>query len=158
MARKNPIVVDDVEPITQPFDLDGWIAREDAAHPGFAAEVEAELAELRLQDRLRALRRERKLSQAQLARRMGVSQSAVAQMETAEPGRMEVRTLAKVATALGYRLQLTFDRAHPLPAGMTVRAAKGQPLEVESTDGTITRVPTRPRARARKATRRRIGR
>jgi hypothetical protein len=42
---------------TTPLDLQAWIQKEDQAHPGFSALVEAELETLRLEDRRRELRK-----------------------------------------------------------------------------------------------------
>jgi predicted transcriptional regulator len=47
------------------------------------------------------LRESRGLSQAQLADRLGITQSAIAQLESAQPKNVELRTLVRVATALG---------------------------------------------------------
>jgi DNA-binding XRE family transcriptional regulator len=104
MANK----VHTTEATTTPFDVRAWIQGEDRAHPGFAAMVDAELAALRLEDRLRELRRATRLTQAALAKRVGISQAAVAQMERGEPGRMEIRTLTKLATAMGYTVEIEF--------------------------------------------------
>jgi transcriptional regulator with XRE-family HTH domain len=93
---------------TTPFDVQAWIQEEDRSHPGFAARVEAEVAALRLEDRLRELRQAKHWTQATLARRVGISQAAVAQMERGEPGRMEIRTLTKLATALDHVVIIQF--------------------------------------------------
>ena len=51
-------------------------------------------------------RRARKLSQRQLAERAGVPQPMIARLERPTNQSVTVRTLAAVATALGYRLQI----------------------------------------------------
>jgi transcriptional regulator with XRE-family HTH domain len=102
----------------EPFDVRAYIARKDREVPGFAAAVEAELAALRLDERLRELRKEQRITQAQLAKRLGMTQGAVAQMERSEPGRMEIRTAVKLAAALGYGLRITFE-----PIAVTHHAA-----------------------------------
>ena len=54
------------------------------------------------------LRRTRKMTQAQLAKRMGVSQQMVAQLENPDETIPNVRTLQKVAEAFGKHLYIGF--------------------------------------------------
>jgi transcriptional regulator with XRE-family HTH domain len=83
--------------------LDGLIHQS----PGFQAQVEEELASINVAQDLGALRESRGLSQAQLADRLGVTQSAIAQLESARPKNVELRTLVRVATALGARVDVS---------------------------------------------------
>lgn len=55
-----------------------------------------------------ALRRWKKMTQAQLAKKMGVSQQMVAQLENPGGSIPNVRTLQKVAEAFGKRLVIGF--------------------------------------------------
>jgi hypothetical protein len=55
---------------TTPLDLQAWIQKEDQAHPGFSALVEAELETLRLEDRRRELRKSTRPTQATRAGRV----------------------------------------------------------------------------------------
>jgi ribosome-binding protein aMBF1 (putative translation factor) len=73
----------------------------------FQAQVEEALAAINVAQDLTALRESRGLSQAQLAGRLGITQSAIAQLESAEPKNVELRTLVRVATALGARLDVS---------------------------------------------------
>lgn len=77
--------------------LDGLIQQS----PAFQAQVEEELAAINVAQDLVALRESRGLSQAQLADRLGITQSAIAQLESAQPKNVELRTLVRVAAALG---------------------------------------------------------
>jgi len=54
-----------------------------------------------------ALRESRGLSQAQLADRLGITQSAIAQLESAQPKNVELRTLVRVAAALGAQVDVS---------------------------------------------------
>ena len=83
--------------------LDGLIHRS----PAFQAQVEEELAAINVAQDLVALRESRGLSQAQLADRLGITQSAIAQLESAQPKNVELRTLVRVATALGAHLDVS---------------------------------------------------
>jgi transcriptional regulator with XRE-family HTH domain len=127
---------------TTPFDVKAWIAKEDAQGPGFAAAVEAELAALNLDEKLRDLRKSHHVTQAQLATRMGVTQSAIAQLEKSDPGRMEIRTLAKMATALGYGITIKFEAKHNagIEPGSTVVFRHGRPIEVHDSRGGVHKV------------------
>ncbi|TDQ05460.1 XRE family transcriptional regulator [Labedaea rhizosphaerae] len=59
--------------------------------------------------RLAQLRQELKLSQGEVAKRMGISQPRVSQLESGEVGQMEVDTLSRYVLALGGRLKLVAD-------------------------------------------------
>ena len=78
----------------EPFE--SWLKRSLREDPALAARVEKRLAEMRIEQDLIALRQSRGLTQAQLARMLGVSQPAVAKME-AQGGNLEIRTLARAA-------------------------------------------------------------
>ena len=80
--------------------------------PGQADEVMRSAAALIAANRPRPLAEQRirlGLSQAQVARRMGVRQERVSAIERAEPGATEVRTLASYVEALGGRLDIVAD-------------------------------------------------
>lgn len=59
--------------------------------------------------RLAQLRQELQLSQAEIAKRMGISQPRVSQLESGDVGQMEVDTLSRYVLALGGRLKLVAD-------------------------------------------------
>ena len=86
---------------------DEWLDQLIHQSPAFQAQVEEELAAIHVAQDLVALRESRGLSQAQLADRLGVTQSAIAQMESAQPRNVELRTLVRVATALGARVDVS---------------------------------------------------
>ena len=79
--------------------------------PEFQAKVEEEMAAINVAQDLVALREARGLSQRQLAEQLGVTQSAIAQLESAEPRNLELLTLVRAATALGGRVDVSI-RAH----------------------------------------------
>lgn len=111
--RRDGLVTADAPTTTTPFDVRAFIRDKDRKSPGFAAAVEAEIAGLKIDEQLREARKTAELSQAVVAERMGVTQSAIAQLERADPGRMEVRTLAKMATAMGYSLTIELKPRRP---------------------------------------------
>ncbi len=72
------------------------------------AVYQRELTRLQLADQIARVREKRKLSQAQLAKRIGTQQSAVARMEQSTYQGYTVATLAKIAAAVGKHLEVRF--------------------------------------------------
>jgi transcriptional regulator with XRE-family HTH domain len=102
----------------EPFD--SWLKRLLAEDPALAARVEKRLAEMRIEQDLIALRQSRGLTQAQLARMLGISQPAVAKME-AEGGNLEIRTLVRAAEVLDARLEIRLIAGPRRSSGRTAR-------------------------------------
>ena len=86
---------------------DAWLDKIIHQSPAFQAQVEEELAAINVAQDLVALRESRGLSQAQLADRLGITQSAIAQLESAQPKNVELRTLVRVAAALGAHVDVS---------------------------------------------------
>ena len=107
LARERPVRK---RAITVP--INPWLDRLVRASPAFEAEVAEELAAIRVAQDLVALRESRGLSQAQLARRVGVTRSAIAQLESAQPDTIELRTLVRIAGALGARVDVSIRPCH----------------------------------------------
>lgn len=82
------------------------------------ARFQRELTRLQLADQILKLRERGALSQAQLARKIGTHQSAVARMEQSTYRGYTVATLAKIAAAAGVRLEVRF-----VPRGRRARQA-----------------------------------
>jgi len=93
---------------------DTWLDKVIHQSPAFQAQVEEQLAAINVAQDLVALRESRGLSQAQLADRLGITQSAIAQLESAQPKNVELRTLVRVATALGAHVDVSI-RSHRRP-------------------------------------------
>ena len=87
--------------------INPWLDRLVRESPAFEAKVAEGLAAIRVAQDLVALRESRGLSQAQLARRVGVTRSAIAQLESAQPDNIELRTLVRVAAALGAHVDVS---------------------------------------------------
>ena len=102
----------------EPFN--SWLKRSLVEDPALAARVEKRLAEMRIEQDLIALRQSRGLTQAQLARMLGISQPAVAKME-AEGGNLEIRTLARAAEVLDARLEIRLIAGPRRSSGRTAR-------------------------------------
>lgn len=76
--------------------------------PGYNAAFQSLTDEYAIAAALIAARSHAGLTQAELAQRMGTTQSAVARMESGR-ARPSTRTLEKVAEATGTRLSVTFE-------------------------------------------------
>jgi predicted XRE-type DNA-binding protein len=92
---------------------DAWLDGVIHHSPVFHAQVEEELAAINVAQELVALRESRGLSQAQLAERLGITQSAIAQLESAQPKNVELRTLVRVAAALGGQVDVSIRPRRP---------------------------------------------
>lgn len=87
------------------------------ARPGVRREYEKLKEEFDLLDEILKARAEAGLTQAELAERIGTTQSAVARMETAIGKHSpSIATLKRYASALGYRLQLRLVKERSLTA------------------------------------------
>jgi ribosome-binding protein aMBF1 (putative translation factor) len=85
--------------------------REMAENPGYRDAYEALEEEFALIEALMEARKRSRLSQAEIASRMGTTESAVSRLES---GRVKpsTRTLERYAAATGHRLKISFE---PIP-------------------------------------------
>lgn len=104
-------------------DVMRWVDDQLAADPKLRERVDARLAELRIEQDLVALREARGLSQAQLARLLGVSQPAVAKIESGSEN-LTLRTLTRVVTALGGELRVTIRKSPAKVVGIRTAARR----------------------------------
>jgi transcriptional regulator with XRE-family HTH domain len=85
---------------------------------GLRREVEDELSQILIEHKIATLRKRRGLTQAELARRSGVSQPMIAQIESGALNNLTLKTLARTARVLGARLKIdlvprgTAERRH----------------------------------------------
>jgi len=84
--------------------LDARIERD-----GTRAEVDELVDEIRVEQKLTALRLKRGLTQAQLANRLGVSQPVLARMEAGRVKNLQLKTLVRAAAALGARVKIDIE-------------------------------------------------
>jgi len=89
---------------TPKADVMGWLEAQLAQDARLREQVEVRLAELRLEQQLAALREARELSQRQVARLVGVSQPAIAKLESGTVKDLTLKTLVRMVTTLGGRL------------------------------------------------------
>lgn len=78
-----------------------WIDGQLEGDPQLRRRVEETLNEMRIEQDLAGLREKRGLSQTQLAKVVGVSQPAIAKIESGKVKNLQLKTLVKYAAALG---------------------------------------------------------
>ncbi len=81
--------------------------------PGHREAVAREIAKLRLGERIRDAREAKDLTQAQLARIVGTTQSAIARLEAAEYTNFKLETLLKITAALRGKFSIRLPRPCP---------------------------------------------
>lgn len=87
-------------------DLRKWIDQQYAEDPGLKTRVAELLAEMNLEEDMVRLREARGLSQTTVAQLIGVSQPAVAKLETDRAKHAKLSTLVRYVAALGGRVKV----------------------------------------------------
>lgn len=82
--------------------------REDLRDPQFRRAFEKERKRLRIALQMAEIRRKKRLSQKDLARRMGTSQQVISRLESGDYDGYTLKTLEKFAQATGSRLVVEF--------------------------------------------------
>lgn len=95
----------------------GWLDRK-LANPKFRRGFEEESQKLAIGEQLTRLRQAAGLTQAQVARRVKTTASAISRYENADYDRYELRTLQRIVQACGGRLEIILA-----PGPKTHRAA-----------------------------------
>lgn len=96
-----------------------WIDRQVDTDADLKRKVEEHLNEMMVEQKLAALRAQRGLTQAELAKRLGVSQPHIAKLEAGRAKNIELHTLCRWATALGAKLTVDV-----VPSGARKRKRK----------------------------------
>ena len=84
------------------------IHKKEMANPAYRAAYDALEEEFALVHAMIKARTRADLSQAEVAKRMGTTESAVSRLESGR-GKPSTRTLERYARALGHRLRITFE-------------------------------------------------
>jgi ribosome-binding protein aMBF1 (putative translation factor) len=85
-----------------------WVERK-LANPKFREGFEEEVEKLSIGERLLKLRLSAGLTQAEVAKRVGTTASAISRYENAEYDRYEIKTLRKIVEACGGKLQIRVE-------------------------------------------------
>ena len=78
--------------------------------PEFRRLYELERAKVALAQKISELREEKHLRQADLAKRLGVSQQFISQIETGKEKNLTLETLIKIAKSLGRGVKISFPK------------------------------------------------
>jgi DNA-binding Xre family transcriptional regulator len=90
--------------MTRKTDFMKWIDHQVDTDADLKRKVDEYLNEMMIEQQLSALRKQRGMTQAQLAKRLGVSQPHIAKLEAGRAKNIELHTLCRWATALGAKL------------------------------------------------------
>ncbi len=91
-------------------ELRQWMDEQYGKTPGLKKRVEALVEEMSLEQDLIALRRDRGLSQRALADLVGVKQPVIARIESGKARNLELKTVVRIATALGARVRISLEK------------------------------------------------
>ena len=86
----------------------GWLEKK-LKNPKFRKGFEEEFEKLSIGEQLVRLRLQSNLTQAQVAKRVGTTASAISRYENAEYDRYEIQTLHKIVEACGGHLKLVME-------------------------------------------------
>ena len=84
--------------------------REKLKDEKFRKAYELECAKVALAQKIAELREEKHLRQVDLAKKLGVSQQFISQIETAQESNLTLDTLLKIAISLGRGLKISFPK------------------------------------------------
>ncbi len=76
----------------------------------FRKAYEFECVKVALAQKIAELREEKHLRQVDLAKRLGVSQQFISQIETGEEKNLTIETIIKIAKSLGYGVSISFPK------------------------------------------------
>ena len=91
-------------------ELRKWMDEQYRKSPGLKKRVETLVEQMSIEQDLIALREERGLSQRALAALVGVTQPVIARIESGKAKNLELKTVVRIATALGARVQIGLER------------------------------------------------
>jgi transcriptional regulator with XRE-family HTH domain len=97
-------------------ELRQWIDRQYRKAPGLKKRVDALVEAMSVEQDLIALRQERGLSQRELARLAHVKQPVIARIESGRARNLELKTIVRIAVALGARVRIRLEREKAVTA------------------------------------------
>jgi DNA-binding Xre family transcriptional regulator len=98
-----------------------WIDEQLDRDPLFRQKVEQALNGMRIEQDLAALREAQGLSQTGLARMLGISQPAIARIESGKVKNLQLKTLVRLATALGGQVRIEIVKKPRTAAAKSMR-------------------------------------
>ena len=85
--------------------------KEQFKNPKFKHLYELESAKVALAQRIAELREDKHMNQTDLAKKLGVSQQFISQIETGQGSNLTLGTLLRLASTLGRSLKISFPKA-----------------------------------------------
>jgi transcriptional regulator with XRE-family HTH domain len=98
-----------------------WVDKQ-MENPRIKKMVEEELINLAISEELIKLRLEAHLTQAQVAKKMGTTASAISRYEKSDYCKHDLKTISKYALACGQRMNVYFE---PVSAKRSLKTKKG---------------------------------
>ena len=89
--------------------IDGYL-KEKLKDEKFRKAYELECAKVALAQKIAELREEKHLRQVDLAKKLGVSQQFISQIETGEEKNLTIETIIKIAKSLGHGVSISFPK------------------------------------------------
>ena len=89
--------------------IDGYL-KEKLRHEKFRKAYELECAKVALAQKIAELRQDKHLRQVDLAKKLGVSQQFVSQIETGEEKNLTIETLIRIARSLDRGVNISFPK------------------------------------------------
>ena len=99
--------------------INAHLARE-LKNKEFRKAYELERTKVALAQKIAEIREEEHLRQADLAKRLGVSQQFVSQIETGQEKNLTLETLIKIAKSLGRGVKISFPKKDTQDLGLTI--------------------------------------
>jgi DNA-binding XRE family transcriptional regulator len=91
-------------------ELRKWMDEQYRKSPGLKKRVETLVEQMSIEQDLIALREQRGLSQRALAGLVGVKQPVIARIESGKAKNLELKTVVRIATALGATVRIAFKK------------------------------------------------
>jgi predicted XRE-type DNA-binding protein len=101
-----------------------WIDEQLDRDTQLRRQVEEALSEMRIEQDLVALREESGLSQRQVAKMIGVTQPAIAKIESGKVKNIQLKTLVQFATALGGSVKVKIVKDRPRTKVLALRSKR----------------------------------
>ena len=91
-------------------ELERWMKEQYRTSPHLKKRVDELVEEMSIEQDLIALRQERRLSQRALADLVGVTQPVIARIESGKIRNLELKTVVRIAAALGARVKILIEK------------------------------------------------
>ena len=105
-------------------ELERWMKEQYRKSSHLKTRVDELVEEMSIEQDLIALRQERRLSQRALADLVGVTQPVIARIESGKIRNLELKTVVRIAAALGARVRILIEKQRTSVRRKTTKPAK----------------------------------